>query len=162
MSDLDFDWQNETSLKGTVSRLGRYVRGQCEVDGCPEDDALLYDSWDDSTLMCAPHSRRRAKDVKHVERCDKCGRENAWRDPLSGKNEFFCAQCHAENGTVFQNRWADRARVGRVLGLRERVKCEAAGYGSDCKGEIKYRSAQKMTLCNGHAGKKSAGPEWHQ
>lgn len=162
-SDTDFDWRTETTLKGTVSRIGQWVRGTCSK--CGQEDALLYDDYDDPTLLCndCSHARIRARGQRN-EQCDApdCDAPFAWRDPLSGKNEFFCAQHHAEHGTVFQNRWANSAREGRVLGLREKVKCALAGRGTDCKGEIKYRSAEKMSICNKHAGKTSSGPEWHQ
>lgn len=155
----DFDWRSETTLKGTVSRIARWVRGTCAR--CNAADELLYDTFDDPTLLCASCSRVRSRENPREELCDGCGNTPAWRDPLTGKNEFFCAKCHAERGAVFQNRWANKAREGRKLGLRERVKCQAEGRGTDCKGEIKWRSEHKMLLCNKHAGKTSAGPEWH-
>lgn len=158
---VDFDWRTQTTLEGTVSRLGQWVRGDC---ACGEVDALLYDSYDDPTLVCASCYRRRAAGQKRTELCDACGAENAWRDPLTGRNEFFCAECHARNGTVFQNRWANKAREGRVLGLRERPTCSLAGYGTECRGEVKPRGGEhkQRPICNKHAGKTSSGPEWHQ
>lgn len=159
----DFDWRTETTRKGTVSRLGIYVHGECGVDGCIEVDPLLYDSASDDTLMCADHSRKRAKANPREEKCDAagCGAGPAWRDPITGKNEFFCGKHHAENGTVFQDRWTVKAREGRTLGMHKAV-CDAAGYGTDCGGEIKWRSSFNRELCNKHAGRVSVGPAWHQ
>lgn len=158
----DFDWRKHTTLAGTVSRLGQYVRGTCAR--CQETDALVYDTLDDPTLLCASCSRIRAFENPRVEVCDECGGDHAWRDPVTGKNEFYCATCHGKNGTIFQNRWANSARVGRVLGMHAKAKCTAAGYGTDCKGEIKPRGGEfkGRLLCNKHAGKTSVGPEGHQ
>jgi len=155
----DFDWRTETVLKGTVSRLQQWVRGDC---ACGAEDVLVYDTHGDETLMCADCSRRRAVANPRKETCDDCGAEGAWRDPITGANDFYCAQHHAARGQVFQNRWADAARVGRSLGIREKPKCAVADKGTDCKGEVKWRSADSMLLCNKHAGKQSKGPEWHQ
>jgi hypothetical protein len=56
------------------------------------------------------------------------------------------------------------AREPKRLGVREKAMCEAAGYGTDCKGEVKPRGGQfkGRLLCNKHAGKQSVGPEHHQ
>lgn len=152
-ADTDFDWRTQTTLRGTVSRVGQWVRGDCK---CGAADVLVYDTFDDPELLCADCSRARAKANPRVELCDSCGDGPAWRDPVTGKNDFYCAKCHGARGTVFQNRWADSARVGRVLGIRDKVVCDAAGYGTDCKGEIKWRGEFKKSLCNKHAGKVSA------
>jgi hypothetical protein len=157
-----FDWRTQTTRRGTVSRLQRYVRGDCEwPEGCAEQEPLLYDSDADDLLLCVWHSRQRAKDNPRIERCDDCGQGPAWRDPLSGKNEFFCAACHGKRGAVFQNRWSTTVRTGRELNIHDKAKCELEGYGTECKGEVKWRGALDMLACNHHAGKKSAGPEWH-
>ncbi len=156
------DFTTETTRRGTVSRISLYIKGDC--GRCDEKDTLLYDPQDDDApLICSSCSRKRAKAAPKIqETCDNGDGRPAWRDPLSGKNEFFCAQCHAANGTVLQNRWSLKARTGRELNLREKVVCEAANKGTECKGEKKWRSADKMILCNKHAGKTSNGPEWHQ
>lgn len=155
----DFNLETDTSLKGTVSRIGQYVRGECAV--CHEDDVLVYDTFEDETLMCATHSRVRSMENPRKETCDKCGDENAWRDPLTRLNQFFCAKCHADNGTVFQNRWANKARISTPLRMyngEKQAKCDAANHGTECAGEIKYRSAMRMSLCNKHAGRVSSNP----
>lgn len=158
-TDADtFDWRTQTARLGTVSRIGRYVRGDCAWPaGCTESDTLLYASDTDDTLLCVWHSRARAKDAPpRTESCDRCGHVGAWRDPLSGINEFKCATCHGKEGTAVTNRWSVGAREGRVLGMKDKAKCELAGYGTDCKGEVKWRGALDMEACNFHAGKKSA------
>lgn len=150
----DFDWRNETTLKGTVSRLGQYVRGDCAAGGCDERDVLVYDTYDDPELLCAGHERKRAAANPRVETCDECGASHAWRDPMSKGNEFYCATCHGKNGTVFQNRWA---KAPRVLN-KGRAKCYLAGMGTDCKGEVKPRGGvhKQQQVCNKHAGVKSS------
>lgn len=152
MSD---DWRTTTQLKGTVSRLQQWVRGTCAR--CEDVDVLVYDTDYDATLLCAECSRKRSLDNPRVELCDDCGDEPAWRDPVSGKNEFFCAKCHGARGTIFQNRWANKARTGRTLGLREKPVCYAADI-TVCKGEVKPRGGEfkGKLVCNKHAGKKSA------
>lgn len=156
VADTDFDWRTQTVLHGTVFRVGQIVRGQCE--SCGSEDRLLYDSFDDPTLMCTDCSARRGKAAgKRLEICDECGTTPAWRDPITRKNEFFCRECHAKHGTVFQNRWANKARVSKPL-RNSGIKCAAKGYGHDCKGELKWRGGFNMILCNFHAGKKGVGP----
>lgn len=156
----EFDWQTETLLRGTVSRVQQWVRGDCPQ--CGAVDELVYDTYEDETLLCASCSRARSLANPRKETCDDCGAEGAWRDPISKSNSFYCAQHHAARGHVFQNRWADAARVGRRLGIREKPKCSLADYGTECKGEVKWRSNLKASACNKHAGKTSSGPEWHQ
>jgi len=146
--------------RGTDGRVGRYIRDDCEREGCTEKDVLVYDAGEQ--VVCAHHRRVWAKDHPRVEECDECGATPAWRDPVTRRNEFFCAQCHARHGTVFQNRWAPSVRNSEGLGVREKVECAAADRGTECKGEKKWRGEFKMILCNKHAGKKSNGPEWHQ
>lgn len=146
--------------RGTSFRENRIVRGTCAR--CGEEDALLYDHETDPTLMCADCSRRRAKANPRKETCDECGREGAYRDPITRRNEFFCIECHAKHGTVFQNRWSQAPRISVPLGIHDKAVCEAADYGTECWGEIKWRGEYDKLLCNKHAGKQSSGPEWHQ
>jgi hypothetical protein len=150
-----------TERRGTNFRESRIVQGECQK--CGAKDELLFDADYDETLMCAACARVRAAANPRKEHCDKCGAEPAWRDPKTRKNEFFCATCHGRTGAVFVNRWADSVRRESVgLGLREKVECAAKDRGTECRGEVKWRSAHNMTLCNKHAGKQSVGPEWHQ
>jgi predicted RNA-binding Zn-ribbon protein involved in translation (DUF1610 family) len=141
-----------TSLKGTCFRVGQIVSGVCAR--CGDVDVLLYDTLDDPMLLCATCSRKRSKETKRKELCDECGAQDAWRDPVSRKNEFKCAKCHAAAGTVFQNRWA--GSESQPLGVRDKAKCGLEGYGTECKGEVKWRGPLNMLACNKHAGKTSA------
>lgn len=153
-----FDWRAETTRKGTVSRVGQFVRGDC---ACGAEDVLVYDSYDDDTLMCADCSRKRSLANPRVEVCDDCGESPAWRDPIAeGGKVFRCARCHGEAGTYLPNRWAPKSRMLNNTGV-PRAQCEMRGI-TDCRGEIKYRSALRMQACNKHAGKESSGPEHHQ
>lgn len=154
---IDFDWRTQTTLAGTVSRIGQYVRGDC---ACGETDTLVYDSYDDPTLMCAACARVRSNANPREEMCDSCGAGPAWRDPVTRKNEFFCARCHAANGTVFQNRWSPyKARESKPIhDGAPRAVCAMKGYGTECKGEVKWRGPLNMQACNKHAGKTGVGP----
>jgi hypothetical protein len=143
-----------SELVGTSSREMRWVRGTCAV--CGDKDVLVYVAAD--RLVCASHYREYAAAHPRAQACDKCGATgNVWRDPLHRRNEYLCIKCH-DPDALFQNRWANKVRESSVLGVREKVTCEAAGYGTDCKGEIKYRSAYKKSLCNKHAGRQGVGP----
>jgi hypothetical protein len=130
------------------------VRGTCAA--CGEEDALLYDAGGD--LVCAADYRKYAVTHPVPQACDSCGATgNVWRDPLTRKNEYLCIKCH-DPEALFQNRWANKVRESTALGMREKVVCAAAGYGTDCKGEVKYRGAFRKSLCNKHAGKQGVGP----
>ena len=160
MPEVDFDWRTQTTLKGTVSRVGQWVRGDCQVDGCGERDVLLYDSHDDATLMCTTHSRARAQENPRVEMCDDCGESPAWRDPIAeGGKVFRCARCHGEKGTYLPNRWAPKSRLLNTG--TPRAQCSMRGI-TECRGEIKWRGPLNAMACNKHAGRTSSGPEHHQ
>lgn len=148
--DPDFDWRTQTTLKGTVSRVGQWVRGNCV---CGDEDVLVYDTEDDPTLMCAECSRDRARANPRIETCDECGASHAWRDPVTGKNDFYCAQCHGKRGTVFQNRWAQAPRSLNKTGVA-RAQCGLRNRGTECSGEVKWRGPLNMQACNKHAGKR--------
>lgn len=144
-----------TELVGTDSMLMRWVRGTCQA--CGEKDALLYACAD--RLVCAGDYRAYAAAHPTEQACDSCGSTgNVWRDPLTRKNEYLCIKCH-DPSALFQNRWANKVRESTRLGQREKVVCEFAGYGTECKGEIKPRGQFKGRLsCNKHAGKQGVGP----
>lgn len=147
---------------GTCFRENRIVRGTCE--SCGDTGALLYDHWSDEQLVCAGCQRVRAYAYPTKQACDRCGSTgNVWRDPIPRKNEYLCESCH-DPEAMFQNRWAPAVREGATLGVHPKAECFARGHGTDCKGEIKPRGGQHRgrLLCNKHAGKTSAGPEWHQ
>lgn len=147
--------------QGTVSRLGQYVRGDCEHEGCPEKDAILYLIEEEDALVCADHKRRWI--VEHPFEGELCDNDPAhgrgWRDPKTRQNVYLCAKCHGQSGRVFTNRWANaEPRETFVLGLRDKVECAAKDRGTECKGEVRWRSAHRMSLCNKHAGKQGVGP----
>jgi len=141
-------------VKGTDSRLRRWVWGDC---ACGEVETLLYEQEGSASLCCAYCYRKRATRDR-AEACDDCGTAPAWRDPITRRNEFFCAKCHAERGLVFQNRWAraneDSVAQSLPLGVHDREVCEAAGavVDSPCRGQVKPRGGR--VLCDHHAGKK--------
>lgn len=147
---------------GTVSREQRYVRADC---GCGEADTLVYgcDCGGVEALVCSWCMRSHVKEHKHEETCDVCGGGPAWRDPLAKEDAFKCAGCHVEAGSMVQNKWSVKAREGRVLGIHDKAKCSLAGI-TPCKGEVKPRGGafKQALVCNKHAGKASAGPDWHQ
>lgn len=104
--------------------------------------------------MCTDCYPKYPRDLRQA--CDKCGaRGNVWRDPIPRKNEYLCVRCH-DPEALFVNRWANKVRESKALGIRERITCAAAGYGTDCKGEVRYVNKDRMSLCNKHRGRKSA------
>jgi len=148
----------ETLLQGTCSRVGQYVRGDCA--DCSATGVLLYDAPVEGTrLVCSSCYRVYPRDTRQT--CDECGAVgNVWRDPIPRKNRYLCMRCH-DPEAMFINRWANKARESYALGLRERPKCELAGYGTPCKGEVRYveipnTGGRRGHVCNFHRGKKSA------
>lgn len=140
-------------LVGTDSRESRWVRGVCAL--CTDTDVLVYVCGDH--LRCAGCTREWVKEHPTAQACDKCGATgNVWRDPLHRRNEYLCIKCH-DPEALFQNRWANKVRESKPI-RDAGVRCAAAGHGTDCKGERKWRSGYKMTLCNKHAGKQGVGP----
>lgn len=146
----------EEIARGTISRIGRWVRGEC--GHCHEQDVLLYDTDVSGPLVCAGCYRVwTATQPKVKQLCDSCGSDgNVWRDPIPRKNVYLCVNCH-DPDALFLNRWANKVRQSEPLNKGEkRAVCGAAGYGTDCSGEIKWRGPQSMQLCNKHAGKKGS------
>lgn len=146
---------------GTSFADNRVVRGVCGQ--CGKDEALLYSHpqpAEGDVLMCADCSRKRAKERPTKQACDNCGDTgNVWRDPVTRKNEYLCIKCH-DPSALFQNRWANKVRESKPLSIHAKAVCTAAGYGTDCKGEVKPRGGQHKgrLLCNKHAGKQGVGP----
>ena len=93
--------------------------------------------------------------------CSSCGAPNALRDPAHRRNEYLCWSCHKDNGFVINNSVVKRAiaAINNAILVKDRVRCYAAGYGTDCDLNVKPRSAWggKM-LCNKH-GKVPPKPE---
>lgn len=149
------EWVRERTPRGTDFLLGQVVRGEC--GDCHAPDALLYDTPPPAVgLVCATCNRKYPRDTRQP--CDRCGhRGNVWRDPIPRKNEYLCLRCH-DPEALFQNRWANKVRQSEPLGQRERVRCELRGYGTDCKGEVRWDTKLRLHACNFHRGKKSANP----
>lgn len=142
--------------EGTNFREGRIIEGACEA--CGREDTILYSHDSDPSLLCADCQRKRVKANPTEQACDNCGATgNVWRDPVHRRNEYLCIRCH-DPASLFQNRWANKVRESHGLGIRERPECEAAGYGTECRGEVRWRGDVKRSLCNKHAGRTSANP----
>lgn len=143
-------------MKGTNSRLGQYVRGDCAV--CGAVNVLVYETDEETGLVCASDYRRWSYSNPVKQACDNCGSTgNVWRDPVHRRNEYLCINCH-DPEALFQNRWADKARVSVPLNPAARPVCALSDYGTECRGEVKWRSALGMSVCNKHAGKQGVGP----
>lgn len=142
-------------MQGTDSRVGRYIRGICAV--CNAVDVLVYETDEQTGLVCATDYRGWSKMHPARQPCDECGSmQGAWRDPISRKNEYLCSKCHGRRGKVFVNRWAPVVWESKPLGIHEKAKCLV--NDGNCRGEIKWRGGAQALLCNRHAGKEGKGP----
>lgn len=135
---------------GTVQREQVYIYGTCSL--CGDMNVLVYELKDQ--LICAHDYRKSVRNEKHLQPCDKCGAENAVRNPGHRRNEYLCWKCHEGNGG-FEIRDSIVKKVisaiNSSIGTREKIRCYAAGYGSDCDNNIKPRSAWGgKLLCNTH------------
>jgi len=136
-------------MTGTNQREKVYVYGTCLV--CAESNVLVYEL--DNNLLCAEHYRGRTRNIKRVTPCDKCGAGNAVRDPSHRRNEYLCWSCHETNGFVIDNSIIKRAIISLVNNFTRgnKIKCDAAGYGSDCDTNVKPRSPWGgRSLCDKH------------
>lgn len=142
---------------GTNQRENVYVRGTCVM--CAERDVLVYEIND--ILYCAEHYRDVTRQYKRIQACDFCGNTPAVRDPNHRRNEYLCWKCHEQTGFTVNNTVIKRAIVSmveRYINRGPRVKCDAAGYGSDCDDNVKPRGAWGgKSLCDTH-GKKPPKP----
>ena len=144
--------------KGTVQVEQKYVYGTCDV--CHDVNVLVYELSDQ--LVCAHDYRKTVRSVEYKQPCDRCGKENAVRDPAHRRNEYLCIPCHSQDGFTISNSVVKRAvsmlGVNRSI-LSATVTCYAAGYGSPCDHNIKPRSAWGgKLLCNAH-GKVNPKPK---
>jgi hypothetical protein len=142
--------------QGTNQREHNYVYGACSV--CQEH-ALVYELND--SLLCAEHYRDKTRLIKRATPCDKCGADNAVRDPSHRRNEYLCWSCHGENGFVVNDSVIKRAIVSLVNNFTRgsKIKCDAAGYGSDCDNNVKPRGPWGgRALCDTH-GKTPPKPQ---
>lgn len=126
------------------------TRGRCGRKDCPEEDCILHEA-EDGVLVCADHYRRQSNRDKPYP-CDTCGEGPAFRDPMHRRDEMLCMRCHNKDGYVP----GERAMVTKLASrqgvehpMARRVKCIAAGHGTDCGGEIKQRG-KLGTICNKH------------
>lgn len=132
--------------QGTVQAEQIYVYDTCSL--CSDTNVLVY--LIDEQLVCASDYRDIVARRKHIQPCDKCGGPNAVRDPAHRKNEYLCWTCH--DGFVIRNSVVKRAiaMINSTISATK-LKCYAAGYGTDCDVNIKPRSAWGgKTLCNKH------------
>lgn len=142
--------------KGTVQREQIYVYDTCS--SCGDTNVLVYEL--DDKLVCANDYRKAVCNNRYVTPCDICGAPNAMRDPIHRRNEFLCWDCQQKNGFIIKDSVIRRALASMHTALtKEKVRCYAAGYGSDCDNNVKPRSAWggKM-LCNVH-GRTPPKPE---
>lgn len=146
-----------TQAGGTVQREQIYAYGTCSL--CSDANVLVY--LIDEKLVCAEDYRIIVRTRKIVQHCDKCGAENAVRDPAHRRDEYLCWTCHQENGFEIRNSVVKRAiaAINNSVLVRDKARCYAAGYGTDCDSNIKPRGpwGGKM-LCNRH-GKVPPKPE---
>ena len=133
--------------QGTVQRDNIYVYDTCSL--CGDTNVLVY--LLDEQLVCASDYRKIVSTRKQIQHCDKCGAENALRDPAHRRNEYLCWSCH--DGFKVRNSVVKRAiaAINNSILVKTKARCYAAGYGSDCDANIKPRSAWGgKLLCNKH------------
>jgi len=136
-------------MTGTNQREQIYVYGVCSL--CAESNVLVYEL--DNNLLCAEHYRDRTRIIKRVTPCDECGAGNAVRDPSHRRNEYLCWSCHGVDGFVVDNSIIKRAIVSLVNNFTRgsKIKCDAAGYGTDCDSNVKPRGPwDGRSLCDKH------------
>ncbi|NDA95797.1 MAG: hypothetical protein EBY03_06690 [Actinobacteria bacterium] len=134
--------------RGTIQREQVYVYDTCSL--CGDTNVLVYEI--DDKLVCASDYREITFTRKKIQHCDRCGAENAVRDPAHRRNEYLCWTCHQTDGFAINNSVVKRAiaTINNSI-LTKRVKCDAAGYGTDCDFNVKPRSAWGgKLLCNRH------------
>ena len=142
---------------GTNQRDDVYVRGTCVM--CAEKDVLVYEIND--ILYCAEHYRDVTRQYKRIQSCDFCGNTPAVRDPNHRRNEYLCWKCHEETGFTVNNTVIKRAIVSMANSFTRgsKIKCYAAGYGSECDNNIKPRGPWGgRSLCDKH-GKTPPKPQ---
>jgi hypothetical protein len=135
--------------QGTNQREQIYIYDACSL--CAESNVLVYEL--DGNLLCAEHYRDRTRTIKRITPCDKCGAGNAVRDPSHRRNEYLCWSCHQENGFAVDSSIVKRAIVSLVNNFTQgtKIKCDAAGYGTDCDNNIKPRGPWNgRSLCDKH------------
>lgn len=146
-------------VTGTIQREKIYVYDTCSL--CGDANVLVY--LLNENLLCAECIRKeRAKLPKFIQPCDRCGQDNAFRDPTHRRNEYLCSDCHEKDGftvtTSIVKRAINAMQNSIINKTGEKIVCSAAGYGSRCDENLKPRSAWGgKILCNEH-GKKAPKP----
>ena len=126
---------------------------------CAEKDVLVYEIND--ILYCAEHYRDVTRQYKRIQSCDFCGNTPAVRDPNHRRNEYLCWTCHEETGFTVNNTVIKRAIVSMANSFTRgtKIKCDAAGYGTECDNNIKPRGPWGgRSLCDKH-GKTPPKPQ---
>lgn len=144
-------------MLGTNQREKRYVYDACSL--CGDANVLVYEL--DEKLMCADDYKKLTANIRFIQHCDRCGSPSAFRDPVHRRNEYLCAGCHEQDGFLIKDSVTKRALVAltTAIGRTEKLRCHAAGYGSDCDNNLKPRGAWGgKILCNNH-GKTPPKPE---
>lgn len=124
-------------------------RGTCT--SCGAEDELL----DEDPARCADCRRKTAQrhQAEMFYPCDRCGAEEAFRDPAHRKDIYLCTPCHNAEGYFPAERamiTKVQARVGATHSQGRQDPCIAAGYGTACSGQIKPRG-KRGVLCDFHA-----------
>ena len=143
--------------QGTNQREQVYIYGTCSL--CSDTNVLVYDL--DDVLYCATHYRDTTRQYKRIQSCDTCGSTPAVRDPNHRRNEYLCWKCHEKTGFTVNNTVIKRAIVSMVNNFTRgsKIKCDAAGYGSECDNNIKPRGPWGgRSLCDKH-GKTPPKPQ---
>lgn len=130
--------------------------GRCSTEGCPnsKEGVVVLLGQDDHTCSDCQRKAANRHQAEMFYPCDICGADQAFRDPAHRRDEYLCAACHKrENDYEPSDRSMlskTQARVGVKHSMGRKIVCEAAGRGTDCKGEIKWRGSAKAHLCNRH------------
>ena len=144
-------------MLGTNQREQRYVYDACS--SCGDTNVLVYEL--DEKLMCADDYKKLTANLRFVQHCDRCDYPSAVRDPSHRRNEYLCGTCHEQDGFLVRTSITKRALVALTTALNktEKLRCYAAGYGTDCDNNLKPRGAWGgKILCNNH-GKTPPKPE---
>lgn len=143
------DLPGQVALREWAEARARYwanpPRGTCTR--CQAEDEVLDDD------LCAECRRKSAnrRQGQMSYPCDRCGAEEAFRDPAHRRDEYLCAAHHLENGYEPSERamvFKTAARIGVTHSMGRRAVCILRGETA-CGGEVKQRSSKGM-ICNRH------------
>jgi len=126
-------------------------RGECPE--CNEAGVILHDREDGLPACCAGCYQRTAVRDR-TQACDVCGGGPAFRNPAHRRDEFKCLGCHAMDGYTLDDAGMLRKLMGRPGPTHSRGRvdaCIGAGYGTECKGQVKPRGgADGGVKCDFH------------